>query len=500
MFNSKDLKQIKDRGSDPERVEAWLGIFKNGVAPAQLDRACAIGDGIVRLNDVEQKTHIDTYEEARRMGRFQKMVPASGAATRMFKSLYAAESDLSQGRENPDAAQFLENLPHFAFFDHLKAALKDSGQDLDQLQAQGLALPIIKTLLEKDGLNYGQLPKGLLAFHKYPDEIRTPAQEQLHEAIAHIADDQGRVRIHFTVSPEHMQAFKVHLAQASQERSEIQWDITYSVQKPGTDTLAVNPDHTPFRLESGELLFRPGGHGALIENLNDLQADLVFLKNIDNVTPDRLRAPTIHYKKALGGYLIQLQNQVFNHLEWLEQNPLTPAKRDEILHFIQTALGFQPHNIESDLDTARTWLFNLLNRPLRVCGMVKNEGEPGGGPYWVRDHYGVSLQIVETSQMDLANPHQKNLVANATHFNPVDLVCAVRDYKGKPFNLTAYTDPNSCFISQKSLNSKPLLALELPGLWNGAMARWNTGFVETPLSTFSPVKTVFDLLRDQHRA
>lgn len=499
MFHKGDFEQIKQRGSDPDRVQSQLEIFQKGVSPAKLDRACSIGDGIVRLTEEEEQACIALYEETCRSGRFSKMTPASGAATRMFKSLYNAIHELSQSREDASATRFLDHLEQFAFYHHLKDVLAARGKNLQDLTDKAHVLPILKALLEKDGLNYGQLPKGLLAFHAYPSGPRTPAWEQLQEAAQHIVDESGRASVHFTVSPEHMELFKTHIAQVIKNLGNIQWDVTFSIQKPATDTIAANPDNTVFRTEDNRLLFRPAGHGALIENLNDLEGDLVFLKNIDNVVPDSLRGPTIHYKKALGGYLVKLQNKVFQYLSWLENNPLTVDKRSEILGFMETFTGFKPHEIVEDLNDAHTWLFNLLNRPIRVCGMVKNEGEPGGGPYWVHYPTGVSLQVVETSQMDLNNSQQAALVSGATHFNPVDLICGVRDYKGKPFNLPSYVDHDACFISQKSQNGKPLQALELPGLWNGAMAFWNTAFVETPLTTFNPVKTVFDLLRHEHQ-
>ena len=352
-------------------------------------------------------------------------------------------------------------------------------------------------MLKAEGLNYGQLPKGLLLFHKYAEGARTPMEEHLVEGALYAASN-GEAHVHFTVSHEHMELFKAKVAEKADSFAKkygIKYDITFSEQKPSTDTVAANPDNTPFRNDDGSLLFRPGGHGALIENLNEIDADVIFIKNIDNVVPDRLKPETVEWKQVIAGVLVTLQKQAFEYLNILDKGA-TDAQLEEIAKFVSEKLCTDAKGKKADAD----YLRKKLNRPMRVCGVVKNVGEPGGGPFLTYNQDGtVSLQILESSQIDTNNEAYMKMFTQGTHFNPVDLVCAVKDYKGQPFNLPAFVDKTTGFISSKSKAGKELKALELPGLWNGAMSDWSTVFVEVPLGTFNPVKTVNDLLREQHQ-
>ncbi len=357
--------------------------------------------------------------------------------------------------------------------------------------------------MEEKGLNYGQLPKGLLLFHAYADGARTPMEEHLVEAALYAASND-EANVHFTVSHEHLPLFrkKVEDCIAKYEaKYDIKINVSFSEQKPSTDTIAVNTDNTPFRNDDGSLLFRPGGHGALIENLNDIDADVVFIKNIDNVVPDRLKGDTVLYKNVLAGVLVENQKRAFEYLELLDSGNYNHKDLEEIIRFVQRDLCCRRADIK-ELEDAElvSYLRSKLNRPMRVCGVVKNIGEPGGGPFLAYNQDGtVSLQILESSQIDKSNPEYVKMFTEGTHFNPVDLVCATRDYKGNHFHLPDYVDHNTGFISSKSKGGRELKALELPGLWNGAMSDWNTIFVEVPLDTFNPVKTVNDLLRPQHQ-
>jgi hypothetical protein len=365
---------------------------------------------------------------------------------------------------------------------------------------------IIDSLLTSNGLDYANQPKGLLLFHNYPDGPRTAAEEHLVEAAVYATDRDKRAHIHFTISPEHQQRFKTLFGKVSEKYENqfgIKFDISFSIQKPATDTIAVDELNQPFRNNNGDLLFRPGGHGALIDNLNDLDGDIIFIKNIDNIVPDRLKAQTFRYKKVIGGYLAFLKSKLDNYLHRLEKSHLSAGEINEIKEFSTSTLKLSIPDSFSQLEMAeqQKFLFKLLNRPLRICGMVKNEGEPGGGPFWVENDNGeLSLQIVESSQIDFSNPEQAEIVKKATHFNPVDLVCAVKNYRGERFNLKEFIDEDTGFIALKSTGGKTLKAQELPGLWNGAMAYWITLFVEVPIITFNPVKTINDLLRNEHRA
>ena len=451
------------------------------------------------------KAYVKEWEDYKAEGKkIVKFVPASGAASRMFKDIFSftdAEYDVPT---TDFEKKYFDNIEKFAFYDALDALLKaQEGKGVKELLAEGKYKTVAKGMLAKDGLNYGQLPKGMLLFHNYADGARTPMEEHLVEGALYAASN-GEANVHFTVSHEHLDFFKNKVAEkADKYASEynIKYNISFSEQKPSTDTVAANPDGTPFRNEDGSLLFRPGGHGALIENLNEIDADVIFVKNIDNVVPDRLKEETVEWKQVIAGVLVNLQKKAFAYLELLDAGTYTHEDLLEIIKFVQDELCCRKSDIKEleDADLV-IYLRKKLNRPMRVAGVVKNVGEPGGGPFLAYNEDGTySLQILESSQIDKKNETYMKYFTEGTHFNPVDLVCAVKDYKGQPFNLPEFVDRKTGFISSKSKSGKELLALELPGLWNGAMSDWNTVFVEVPLGTFNPVKTVNDLLRDQHQ-
>ncbi|WP_295939337.1 DUF4301 family protein [uncultured Alistipes sp.] len=477
MFTPEDLHQIRQRGQTPEAIELQLENFRQGFPFLNVIRAASPGDGVEVIAEAEAAAAVERYEKAVAAMAIVKFVPASGAATRMFKELFEF---VNEGKRGRGIDTLLGNIEKFAFWPELKASLPDGADDRT----------IVDTIVNT-GLGYGQKPKGLVTFHAYPEGARKAVEEHLVEGAVYAASN-GVAKIHFTVSPEHIEGFEELLEEkvpAYEKRFGIRYDISFSVQKPSTDTIAVNPDNTPFRQDDGTLLFRPAGHGALIENLNEIDADVVFIKNIDNVTTDAQRGDTIRYKKVLAGILLDLQDRAFEYLKALE---VGGAELDPITEFIEKRLCVKlPDNYDSSLLRA------VLDRPIRVCGMVRNEGEPGGGPFWTGNPDGTqSLQIAESSQIA---PGDLELMKSATHFNPVDLVCGVKDSRGRKFDLRKYTDPATGFISSKSSGGRELRAQELPGLWNGAMARWNTVFVDVPISTFSPVKVAQDLLRPQHQ-
>lgn len=512
MFTAADKQQIQARGSHLEDVEKQIVHFVRGFPFLRTVDAASVGNGITRLNDTECSRLVNFYETSLEQGTVPlKFVPASGAASRMFQALFSYQEEATSNDEaerllnldrHKSVKSFFEQLTKFAFYPMLIEILGDLKDASGRLKY----IEILRAVLSPEGLNYGFLPKGLLDFHQYSDISRTPAEEHLVEGALYGADAKGIVRIHFTVSPEHLSLFKKKCEAASKEfgkRYEVQYEITFSEQKPATDTIAVDQNNEPFRTTEGKLFFRPAGHGALLENLNDLNADLIFVKNIDNVVPDRLKDDTIKYKKAIAGMLLERQNQIFEKLHQLDHpSQLSDFHISEMLEFLENELSTKPTgNIQlSSREKKINYLQTKLNRPIRVCGMVKNEGEPGGGPFWAIQPDGTTtLQVVESSQIDLKNPEQAAIASHATHFNPVDLVCGVRNYRGSKFALPAYRDPETGFISSKSKDGKPLKAQELPGLWNGAMSDWITFFVEVPPVTFNPVKTVNDLLRPEHQ-
>lgn len=499
MLTQQDLKQLAQKGISEQQIENQLGQFKTGFPFLKLEAAAAIGKGIVAPNAEEGKNYVAAWQDYKAQGkRVVKFVPASGAASRMFKDMFAfVDADYDVPTTDFEKKYF-DNIEKFAFYEELDTVcVKNEGKGIKALMADGQYKAVAANMLKAEGLNYGQLPKGLLLFHNYPEGPRTPMEEHLVEGALYAASN-GEAHVHFTVSHEHMELFKQKVAQKADgyaKKYGISYDITFSEQKPSTDTVAANPDGTPFRNSDGSLLFRPGGHGALIENLNEIDADIIFVKNIDNVVPDRLKGDTVEWKQIIAGLLVTLQKQAFEYLRLLDAGA-TDAQLQEMARFVAENLCTDAKGNRVDAD----YLRKKLNRPMRVCGVVKNVGEPGGGPFLTYNQDGtVSLQILESSQIDKSNQAYMEMFTKGTHFNPVDLVCAVKDYQGKPFDLPQYVDPTTGFISQKSKSGKELQALELPGLWNGAMSDWSTIFVEVPLSTFNPVKTVNDLLREQHQ-
>lgn len=513
MFNDIDLLQINHKGVTLPVIQKQIDHFITGFPFINLVRPALSGDGILRF-EADQLSFYHSYFEKRLPNlKVVKFVPASGAASRMFKHLFefmekyiADEAGIvffNKDEGFNSVYYFINHLEQIAFFHDLTELAAKSDKTIEQLIVNRDYNTIIDGILSPNGLNYANLPKALLKFHQYLDGARTAAEEHLVEAAAYTKDHAKIARIHFTISPEHRDKFmelfeKVKSKYESQ--LDVKFDITFSIQKPSTDTIAVDEANEPVRNPDGSILFRPGGHGALLENLNEIDADLIFIKNIDNIVPDHLKETTFQYKKLIGGYLLFLQNAISGFLGTLEKQ-VSPAEIIEIIEFAQKKLFL---DVPGDLttnprDNQVRFLFHLLNRPVRVCGMVKNEGEPGGGPFWIMgEDKKTSLQIVESSQIDLKNPVQKAIVDQSTHFNPVDLVCSTRDFKGNPFDLRGFVDDNTGFISLKSSGGKILKAQELPGLWNGAMAKWITIFVEVPIITFNPVKTVNDLLRNEH--
>jgi hypothetical protein len=505
MLTQEDKELLAAKGITEAQIADQLASFEKGFPYLKLEAAASIGHGILAPTDEERAAYLnawDAYKQSDR--RIVKFVPASGAASRMFKNLFEFLSADYQLPTTDFEKKFFENIHHFAFFHDLDVVCMDgAGKDVDTLIADGEYKTVVGQLLEAYGLNYGQLPKGLLKFHRYVEGIRTPLEEHLVEGALYAAGATGKVNVHFTVSTEHRELFeylvKEKVANYAQKFG-VEYHVTFSEQKPSTDTVAADMDNKPFRVD-GKLLFRPGGHGALIENLNDLDADVVFIKNIDNVVPDRLKDETVTYKKLIAGVLVTLQRKAFEYLRLLDGGQYTHEQLEEIIRFVQQDLCCRKADIKQLEDAELViYLRQKLNRPMRVCGMVKNVGEPGGGPFLAYNPDGtVSAQILESSQIDMNDPAKKAMFEKGTHFNPVDLVCAVRNYKGEKFDLTRYVDKATGFISHKSKNGRELKALELPGLWNGAMSDWNTVFVEVPLATFNPVKTVNDLLREQHQ-
>ena len=506
MLTPQDKELLKKKGISEEQIAIQLACFEKGFPYLKLFSAASVENGILSPDNDEQKKYLDAWEAYTQTDKVVvKFVPASGAASRMFKNMFeflGADYDTPQ---TDFEKKFFAQIEHFAFYDDLnEACQKNTGKDIPALVAEGSYKVVVAALLEAAGLNYGALPKGLLKFHRYEDGNRTPVEEHLVEGALYAANKNGKVNIHFTVSPEHRQLFKALVEEKASKYAKkygVDYNVTFSEQKPSTDTIAADMDNKPFRDDKGSLVFRPGGHGALIENLNDLDADIIFIKNIDNVVPDKLKGDTVLYKKLLAGVLVALQQKAFSYLQLLDTGKYTHEQVLEILQFLQKQLHCKNPEVKNLEDAELViYLKKKLNRPMRVCGMVKNVGEPGGGPFLAYNPDGtISLQILESSQIDMADPEKKAMFEKGTHFNPVDLVCAVRDYKGHKFDLVNYVDKATGFISHKSKNGKDLKALELPGLWNGAMSDWNTVFVEVPLTTFNPVKTVNDLLRDQHQ-
>jgi hypothetical protein len=500
----QDLLQLKEKGISQETIGFQIENFKKGFPFAEIIAAATVENGgIKKFSDSEIESFITKYETALAHEKVVKFVPASGAASRMFKDLYhfmekyQIDEDFFDINQYNPVKEFFTEIQKFAFYPELSAlCIKNNvkiERDFDK---------VLELLLTEKGLNYGNSPKALLKFHQYQEKSRTSTEEHLTEGALY-GNSNGKVNIHFTVSPEHLTKFKEHIQSVLPEyekKFSVKYEITYSVQNSSTDTIAVEMNNEPFREKDGRLLFRPGGHGALIQNLNEIDADLIFVKNIDNVVPDRMREKTTVFKKAITGLLIKTREEIFNFLKQLNSETADKVI-DEITDYLKTKLSIQvdrEFNKKSNYEK-KNYLIKKLNRPIRVCGMVRNEGEPGGGPYFVQSKTGsVSLQIIEGAEIDQKNSEKLKIVKSATHFNPVDLVLSVKNFQGKKYNLPDFVDPQTGFISIKSKDGKDLKAQELPGLWNGAMAFWNTIFVEVPVETFNPVKTVNDLLRKEH--
>jgi len=505
MLTEKDQKQIAQRGISEAQIEQQLRDFQTGFPFLKLAGAAAIGHGIMAVSDEQEKACIKAWDDYKAEGHhITKFVPASGAASRMFKDMFEFLSADYDVPTKPAEKQFFEGVHDFAFFQALDDSCQvNEGRGVDALIDEGQYKAVVANMLDAEGLNYGQLPKGLLQFHAYDEEVRTPLEEHLVEAALYAAS-KGEADVHFTVSTEHRTLFEALVERVLPEyekRFGITYHISFSEQKPSTDTVAANMDNTPFRNEDGTLLFRPGGHGALIQNLSDLQSDVVFVKNIDNVVPDKLKPVTVTWKQVIAGVLVKAQQQAFAYLRLLDTGKYSHEQIEEMIRFVRHELCTDMPGLKNLEDAELVcYLRKKLNRPMRVCGVVKNVGEPGGGPFLAYNPDGsVSLQILESSQIDKNNPEYMKMFTEGTHFNPVDLVCGIRDYKGEKFDLLKFVDPQTGFISYKSKNGKELKALELPGLWNGAMSDWSTIFVEVPLETFNPVKTVCDLLRPEHQ-
>lgn len=510
LFNEADIEQMSALGISLDALEIQFENFRKKFPPIRLNAAATVdNEGIVRVPEPERQSLAASFDEKRKNLSVLKFVPASGAASRMFKDLAEFSSvyfgvSYNFDKEYPAVKVFIDNLSKFAFYEELVETMKNSGLDINDYLRRHDYATIINCLLGKNFLGYGSQPKALILFHKYDGKPYPAIVEHFTEGVRY-AENKGRVRLHFTVSPEHRDDFEATIAKLKPIYKNVNFEVSLSEQKHYTDTIAVDEYNNPLRDDDGRLIFRPGGHGALLENLNECDADVVFIKNIDNVTPDNpfKKSPDpepVLWKKVLGGILISLQERTFKYLEQLDTQ-CDASKLDEIARFAEKELKIAlPQSFAAlSADDKKAWLHAKLNRPMRVCGMVLNQGEPGGGPFWVEDAEGnTSLQIVETNQINRKDPSQEAILQSATHFNPVDLVCGLRNYKGQPFDLLKYRDPNTGFITHKSQGAKTLKSQELPGLWNGSMADWITVFVEVPLCTFNPVKTVNDLLRKEH--
>lgn len=510
-FTRKDIEQIKAHGLTEKKVLSDLQQFEKGIPFTHLISAATHNNGILKFSKEQQNELIALYEKNQDALSIVKFVPASGAATRMFEHLHRFVETYNPDDQKFNAylkendtqmlEDFLKGLPHFAFIKSLRKKIRKRYPDYKFYKKGKRTHLLVKTLLEEEGLNYSNLPKGLIPFHRYNKNTATAFEEQLleagHYATSHPDSYRDQAYLHFTFSEQYVEHFKKEFNDVKnrvERKAKCNFNISYSFQKSSTDTIAVTLNNKPVRDDHKNFHFRPAGHGALIENLNDIDADLVFIKNIDNVVIESQVEEIANHKKILAGKLLEVQSKMFKLLKSINKFPKDQTLLTDVRGFMASELNIK--NLPESLEAAK----NMLNRPIRVCGMVQNTGAPGGGPFWIQRPDGtISLQIVELSQVDTSDTHQMNIVKEATHFNPVDLVCGLKNYKGEKFDLTRYVNPNSGFIAHKSHQGKKIKALELPGLWNGAMAHWNTLFVEVPLSTFNPVKTVNDLLRESHQ-
>ena len=506
-LSKTDIEQFKKHGLTPEKIDQQLKIFSEGIPFVKIVKAGSIGNGIESISEADQNRLVEFYELNNQKKEIVKFVPASGAATRMFQFLFMFLNEFNPNgtsfetyinkKENKLLETFIKSLKDFAFFSSVQKKTKELYPDFEKASEGAGTYLFIKTMLDDKGLNFRNLPKGLIPFHKYETQTKTAFEEHLYESV-YYASVNNNVKLHFTIAKKHLPFFEKELDGIKNrvfKKTKTKFHVSYSFQKKETDTIAVNSDNTVFKNAKNDCVFRPSGHGALIENLNDLDADIVFIKNIDNVVAAKYVDEVAHYKKVLGGKLLWIQKKVFSYLVMLDKKNASLEKLHEIKTFLRNEL-----NIRESIMTAAA-IKNILNRPIRVCGVVKNTGAPGGGPFWVQNNNTLpTLQIVEMSQIDSNNSDHQTIVNSATHFNPVDLVCGLKNYKGNKFDLLKFVDSKSGIITDKSQDGRSLKALELPGLWNGSMAYWNSVFVEVPLKTFNPVKTVNDLLHEAHRS
>lgn len=501
-----DLELLEEKGITPEKLEAQLENLKTGFPYLKIEGPATPGHGLtVATPELEEQSEAIWQKYLASGATVLKMVPASGAASRMFKDLFAFFNSDDKNPKGEFLKTFFDNAEDFAFYGHLNfICMQLFGKSIGSLVKEKRYKEVLEALLTANGLNYGSLPKGLLLFHKIMGGARTPFEEHLAEGALYACGKDGKVHLHFTVSEDHLPLFQAKLEENKchlENLYDVEYDVTFSVQKPSTDTVAATKDGDAFRTKEGKLFFRPGGHGALIENLNDLDADVIFIKNIDNVVPDSQKDVTVRWKKILGGVLVAAKQVADRYCKRLAEGVPTDEEMAEMLTFLRTKLCVTGDNADKMAPEDRAaYLMRKLNRPMRVCGMVKNEGEPGGGPFLAYNPDGtVSPQILESTQIDPKNKEAVEMLKSSTHFNPVDLAVSTRDYQGKKFNLPDFVDPATAFISEKSVEGTEIKALELPGLWNGAMSDWNTILLEVPAATFNPVKTVNDLLRPAHR-
>ena len=514
MFSEQDIIQIKNKGITEKQVEGQVSRIKNGMSYSNLIAAANIGTGIESYSAEETRDFIAGFEAKKNDLNIVKFVPASGAATRMFKFLFQFLKKYDPNRESIETYientndtlihTFVTGIRQFPFYNEVLGQIKSVKANVESLSTGELCLEFVKAMLDESGLNYSFFPKGLLPFHTYETGVVTAFEEHLMESTLY-ASSNNKANLHFTVSEKHHKYFNTELDKirsALEEKTNTSFNVSFSYQKEETETLALTTTNEIYRNDDGSILFRPAGHGALLENLNDLDSDILFIKNIDNIVVFKKNKEVSEYKKMLAGVLVEVQERAFKFLEELDQDEVSEADLLAIAMYVSKKMNVSLVDDFDDFasEEKKNYLKSKLNRPIRVCGMVKNEGEPGGGPFWVKDYNGeVSLQIVEFAQIDIANEAQAKIVENATHFNPTDLVCGVKDYKGEKFDLLDFVDPEAAFITMKTQNGTDIQALELPGLWNGSMADWVTIFVEVPLHTFSPVKTVNDLLKSEHQ-
>ncbi|WP_375238995.1 DUF4301 family protein [Aurantibacter sp.] len=513
-FSQEDIDYIISKGLTVEKIELQLQTFQKGLSFINLKSAATLNDGIIKLNKQQEQEFITLFEANKDDKSILKFVPASGAATRMFKFLFNFLKTYNTKQSSINAyvnkfnatelAVFMVGLEKLPFYKSVINSTKTYFKNYDSLSGNDKLVAFIKTMLDEDKLNYSKFPKGLLPFHNYQNYVANAFEEHLYEAALYAVSNK-KAKLHFTISEKHLEQFKAACKEKQETietKTNVIFDISYSFQSEQTDTIAVTSKLKPFRDEKNKLHFRPSGHGALLQNLNNLNADIIFIKNIDNIVVSKYKNEIASYKKILAGLLLDLQNKSFDFMRKIETKELTEPEIIEIAEFLRRQLNviisseFEKYSIKYQIE----YLKEKLNKPIRICGMVKNEGEPGGGPFWVWNNTGtISLQIVESAQIDLNNLSQKQIIENATHFNPVDIVCGIKDYKGNVFNLDEFIDKNTGFITNKTHLGKTIKALELPGLWNGSMANWNSVFVEVPIRTFNPVKTVNDLLKPAHQ-